>query len=354
MMKDKLYIFFLGLSFFLCACNGTPTVVNMLDESVLSEAKHLKLDTIDLKGIDIPLAYQFYVYKDSILIVQNRSRDGQSLIELYDLGSKKLINKLLRFGRGHNEVLKCTSFVADGKLIVYDFQLNNLFNINIDSVLSNKQYIPKAENVSGGIASPTYLDNQPIMDNLCVFDDDNLNIHQKGRRLIFCKDNKVNQGQNYKFNTLNVNSGSLVIASPDHKKVMYASGHFPVMELYDNNLELLKAISGPNEFAVKYYIDDDNNELIFDGSIPYTYGNYYCTSQEVGLLYYGTLVDVAKDELVNHNGWLLVFDWMGNLKKNYVLGVHVRTISNSTKWANTYYCCILGKNKELYLCKAHE
>lgn len=354
MIKDKLYICFFLISFFLYGCHNTHTEKNMLAESVLSDAKLLKLDTIDLSGIDTPLAYQYYVYKDSILIVQNRSRDGHCLIELYELKSKKLKNKLLRIGRGRNEVLQCTSFVSGNKLTVYDFQLHNLFCIDIDSALSSKQYIPKGESVrAGGVSGLTYIDNQPIMDNLYVFDDDNLDVHQKGERLLFCKDCKEELGKNYKFNTLNVNSGSLVIASPDHKKVMYASGHLPEIELYNSKLELIKDVYGPNELPVKYYIDD-NNEVIFNGSIPYTYINYYCTSHEVGLLYYGTLVDATKDELENHEGWLLVFDWMGNFKRSYSLGAHVRTISNSTKWTNTYYCCVIGKNKNLYLCKAHD
>ena len=76
-----------------------------------------------------------------------------------------------------------------------------------------------------------------------------------------------------------------------------------------------------------YYIDE-NNEVIFDRSIPYTYINYYCTSKEVGLLYYGTLVNASNDEFENHNGYLLVFDWEGNLKKNYAIGAHALAVCN--------------------------
>lgn len=354
MIRGNLFIPLFLIFFCLYGCNSRPTDERILNKKVLSEAKVLSLDTIDLKGIERSLAYQYYVYKDSVLIVQNFSRDGQWLIELYDLKTKDLKNKLLRIGRGHNEVLQCTSFVSGDKLIVYDFQLQKLFNIDIDSVLTNKKYMPKYDLIpNGGISSFAYLNDQPVMDNLYIFDSEKVKIHQEGNRLFYCKDYKVGLEKSYKFNTQNITSGGLVIACQYNKKIMYASMHQSTIELYNNMLEMEKAIIGPKELDTDYYIDE-NNEVIFDRSIPYTYINYYCTSKEVGLLYYGTLVNASNDEFENHNGYLLVFDWEGNLKKNYAIGAHALAVSKSVKYPNTYYCCIRGKDKELYLCKAHE
>ena len=221
MIRGNLFIPLFLIFFCLYGCNSRHTDERILNKKVLSEAKVLSLDTIDLKGIERSLAYQYYVYKDSVLIVQN------------------------------------------------------------------------------------------------------------------------------------ITSGGLVIACQNNKKIMYASMHQSTIELYNNMLEMEKAIIGPKELDTDYYIDE-NNEVIFDRSIPYTYINYYCTSKEVGLLYYGTLVNAPNDEFENHNGYLLVFDWEGNLKKNYAIGAHALAVSKSVKYPNTYYCCIRGKDKELYLCKAHE
>lgn len=89
MIRDNLFIPLFLIFFCLYGCNSRHTDERILNKKVLSEAKVLSLDTIDLKGIERSLAYQ-YVYKDSVLIVQNFSRDGQWLIELYDLKTKQI------------------------------------------------------------------------------------------------------------------------------------------------------------------------------------------------------------------------------------------------------------------------
>lgn len=353
-IKYMLYTFICSAMLILCGCSSDHTENETLNEKILKDAKALQLDTVELSGIDLSRSQQFYVYQDSILIVNNYSRDGNSLIELYELKSKVLLNRLLKIGRGRNEVLQCNTFVSDNKIIIYDFQLQKLFKVDIDSAIANKNYIPPHVFIpDGGISRVAYLGNHTIVENLYVFDNDKLKIHQNGKRLLFSKDVEIENRKNYKFNTQNVAGSGLIISSPNKQNVMYASGNYSFIEMYNNKLELEKKICGPKQLKQDYYIDE-NNEVIFNRTIPYAYINYYCTEKEVGLLYYGALVDVSDDEFENHNAYLLVFDWEGNLKKNYAIGAHALTISNSVKYPNTYYCCIRGKDKELYLCKAHE
>ena len=101
MIRGNLFIPLFLIFFCLYGCNSRHTDERILNKKVLSEAKVLLLDTIDLKGIERSLAYQYYVYKDSVLIVQNITSGGlviasqnnkkimyasmhQSTIELYN------------------------------------------------------------------------------------------------------------------------------------------------------------------------------------------------------------------------------------------------------------------------------
>lgn len=351
----KIFVFIASffMFFLLYGCTNRSAEEKTLEVNILKNAKMLHMDTLSVHGIDLSTARQFYVYADSVLIVENNPHDGNWLIELYNLNTGNLFRKLFRIGRGHGEVLLSNVRLSGTQLIVYDFQQQKSCSINMDTLLFQKQYEPQfVKHSESNAFSVAFLKGKPIMENSFVFEDENLDIHQKDQRILYCTTTKELKKQ-YKYDTQNVAGSGLIIVKPDNKKVVYASCHQSFLEVYDKDLNLMKAVKGPILQDINYYIDE-NNEIIFNKSIPYAYTNYYCTQKEIGLIYYGAMVDANNDHLQNHKAFLLQFDWDGILKQTIALGGYARTISQSKMFKNTYYVCFLGANNELYLCKIHE
>ena len=355
-MKKLIKIFLslsLPLPFLLCGCQESPKE-KTLGMDVIENSHVLQADTIDLSGIDIPTSQYLYVYNDSNLIVKNYKRDGNYLIELYNLHTKKLYRKLFRIGRGHGEVLLCETRIEGNRMFVQDFQQQKFCIVNLDSAFSEKEYTPVLQNMQDrGISTVAFLNGKQIVGNSYAFNDERAGIHQEGEKLLTSDKYAIEQKKEHKYNVQNVASAGQIIVKPDNEKVVYADGNQSFIGLYDKNLKRELTITGPIDLKTKYHISKEK-EVVFKKEIPYTYTDGYCTSDEFGLIYYGTLVDAMNYDFDKRTCHLFIFDWDGNLKKSYKLNCHVKAITPSQKYPGSYYICSGGENTELKLLRVHE
>lgn len=351
----KKYLSLLLFPLALLGCNESSTKQVALDANVLDKASILKVDSVDISGIDLTQAKKIYVYSDSILIVKNDKRDGNWLVDIYNINTKKRLNHFFKIGRGHGEVLLSEIRITGNHMNVQDFQQSKSSIVNIDSAILNTAYAPKLtkeKNVS--ISSTAYSNGKRIIENGYAFEDDNAEIHQPGKRLLSEEEYAKEANKTHEYNVFNVTCGGHIIVSPDHDRIIYASNAQSFIELFNKNLDKLLTITGPNDLKTKYHISSKTGEVIYNRYIPYTYLGYYCSKEDFGLIYYGVSIDTDNYDFEQKNSYLFIFDWDGNLKKSINLKCHADAIAKSKLYPNCYYVSTKDQNGNLKILKFHE
>lgn len=354
-MKMKRFFQFILVPLVLFGCNSSPKNQVALGTDVLDKASVLKADSVNISDIDVSRAKELYVYSDSILIVRNYERDGNHLIEMYNLNTKKLINRFFGIGHGQGEVLLSDVNIADNTMFIRDFQQQKFCAVNLDSAITDTSYTPKLQKMSErGISTVAIFKGKQILENCYAFEDEKSGIHQPGKKLLTSEEYDKEERKSHRYDVRNVAGSGLIIINPNNERIAYASGNQSFLEMYDSNLNKTLTITGPREIQTEYHISKSDKEVLPEGSIPYAYTGYYCSPEDFGLIYYGVLIDADNYDFEKKNAYLLVFDWNGSLKKSINLKCYVKSITKSKRYKDCYYICTYGKNGNLKIYRLHE
>ncbi len=114
-----------------------------IDETTKTNAVHITPERV-IDGDVFPFARKYYVYKDSILIIQNRSENAvgnQSIpyFEFRRLSDMSLIKQSINRGNGPNEILNILCEFQDSRLYVVDFVKNRFGDLSVDYLLENEK-----------------------------------------------------------------------------------------------------------------------------------------------------------------------------------------------------------------------
>lgn len=173
------------------------------------------------------------------------------------MNNGELINSYFRKGRGPGELISSKYTLNRDLLVIDDFQNDRVAFMHLDSTLSDPDYIPKLQKYN--YESLTIMEDKNgkmlILNPYC-FKDDVAKIDNNAPRFIVSEDNEKAPRNRYKYNTYNVVDG-YVIANYEKDRVVLASMNAPpTIEIYDGDLNKLKELSGPENFEVKYHIED--------------------------------------------------------------------------------------------------
>lgn len=352
-MKKCLQFFLMSLVLF--GCNSSPKNQVRLNADILDKASVLKADSVSISGIDVSRAKELYVYADSILIARNYERDGNHLIEMYNLNTKKLINKIFGIGHGQGEVLLSDVTISYNTMFVRDYQQQKSCTVNLDSAISDMKYIPKFQKIQNrGISKVAIFKGKEIVENSYAFEDEKSGIHQPGKKLLTAEEYDKEKGKSHKYDVMNVASNGLIIISPNDDRIFYANTNQSFLEMYDSNLNRTMTITGPKDMQTDYQAYREENEVLPKKYIPYAYADFYCSKEDFGLIYYGVSVDANNYDFEKKNAYLFVFDWNGNMKKSINLKCHVKAISKSKHYKDSYYICTYGEGGNLKIYRLHE
>ncbi|MDR1343594.1 MAG: TolB-like 6-bladed beta-propeller domain-containing protein [Prevotellaceae bacterium] len=355
-MKYKKILFAAILGSMLYSCTSNKNADDLfLEKSIKSDAKFLQADTIGFFE-DLIYARDFHVYQDSILIVRNRKYEDVYFLEFYNLPQGKLLKKMFRLGNGPNEMLSAKIEINGNLLTAVDYVKDQVALVNIDSVLQDSLYQINPNRYY--THSPTvvqYKENQYLVLNPHCFKDRELGIDNKASRFIVTSKKNIYVEKNeYRYYTWNVVANGLIITNYQKNIIAFAPIHRPEIEIYDDDLTLLKHIHGPDKLPPNYRIvnDFDNNEILFKKDyIPYTYLNY-CTNEDFFYLtYMGDYLHPSKGEnMEDYPLWVFKFDWNGNFIGSYFLGRYVSSISLSAD-GKSFYATAISEEKNPFLIK---
>ena len=331
-MKKKIYllILFAVYIFYGCWNNKATDKDFFLDKTIKSEAKQVMIDTVGYFE-DLIYAQDFWVYQDSILIVCNKKYADVYFVEFYDLRRQQLLRQLFRLGNGPYELLSAIVTMDGNVLTVNDYVKDQVAFVNIDSVLQNPLYV--APVIRHAYSSPTavrYKEGQLLLENPYCFKSKELGIDHKASRFVVITDNEPYiESKQYEYTTRNVAVNGKIITDYQKDRIIYADGNKPLLEIYNNELELIKQIHGPDKMLIKYRINEDNS-ICFNKIIPFVYMNFCTSADFVYLIYLGDFL-VPFGQMEDLPAWIFQFDWDGNLIESYSVGRYINSISLSAE-----------------------
>lgn len=215
---------------------------------------------------------------DSLLII---STDTEPFLRFYNEKNEFLLG-VGRDGRGPNEfshVLNFNTYVSkDGlNIIAYDYMLLKLYVINIDKSLASKKLaidkVIELPRELRGITNIFYINDKEfigVYDDL--FDkklDKDIGVFLYNYESNSIKTSKIKTIEVQPFDLMastNLNNSPAAI-SHDRSKLAVSKIYFPIVEIFDEQLNLLKKIIiGRNKIPVQI-----NPEIYFDGIIETHY-----------------------------------------------------------------------------------
>ena len=287
-----------------------------IDETTKTNAVHITPERV-IDGDVFPFARKYYVYKDSILIIQNRSENAvgnQSIpyFEFRRLSDMSLIKQSINRGNGPNEILNILCEFQDSRLYVVDFVKNRFGDLSVDYLLENEKPVLDLKERTFRFGNfKRFKNDYYLFDNINCFADKGLKIKQKASRFII-GDGSVGDTKEYKYKTFNVNQGKILV-NPERERVLYFNPNQPEMELYDYDLILLRKIIAPDELFGRLNLTGNNN-VVFYGAIPWYFCNYTYDEDHIFITYHGLLL---LDDTSRIPALIFEFDWNGNFVAGY-------------------------------------
>lgn len=343
---------------FISSCSERKTddfVTVPLEEKILSDATPLKIDSVWYPADSI-YSMRFYVYADTVLIVENQKAAGHFL-DFYNMNNRHLIAKLLPFGEGPGELL-FTQMNYDGEVMrVMDYINRKLCNIVIADVLIKDDYTPDLLPVSKNYiitSSPIAYGDSIIYVNPYHYVNHRAKIDQQPPRLIASaiKQPEPKMPMDFDYMTFNVGQGYLG-GNIHLGKIFFASNESSFIEFYDANLKLIKKVLGPvilPEAKLSVSTDENNNrEVCYKGMIqPEAYRGFTSSNDRLCFIYSGQEVPLNNPK--DFSSYVLCFDWEGNFLNCYSIPVRIYSLSVSA-YPDTFYATIMDNENNPQLVK---
>lgn len=357
-MKNKIiYIFFL-CCFFSCTTD-IQLPVSYIGDDVLSHSSQCEVKVMDVNDSIYSGSNDFFVYNDSILIITKKNPTDGYFIEVRRLENKEILAQFFHKGNGHSELLSANVDMNKNILFVNDYVKSKFSFINIDSVITNKDYqcILRSKKMT---LSPTVVPyyNNYLIENPYCYCDSNINVYQGIEqgvpRFYVIEDGKENdEKDDYEFNPRSVAVDGRIACDLKNKNLVYAHFGRSIVEFYDSTLTLKKMLKGPKNMNVTYGSYDNNGnkqkQIIYKSRVPYSYLGYCCDDNYVYLMYIGDFF-VNDSDIQKMTTYILKFDWDGNFQKSYHIGAYLSSISKG-KEMDTFYATTINQNGERILIK---
>lgn len=317
-----------------------------LEENLLSASNSLKADSIWYPADSI-YAKRFYVYADTILIMENQKGAG-NFLNIYNMHNHQLIAKLLPYGEGPGELLFVQMNYDGGSMRVVDYINRKLCNINIERVVKDNGYKPDLLPLSQNYiitTSPVSYGDSIIYANPFHYVNHQANIDQQPPRLIASttKSSEPEMPMDFDYMTFNVGQGFLG-ANAHLGSIFFASNETSTIEFYTSDLKLMKKVMGPvslPEAKLSIVGEGGKQEVCYKGMLqPEAYRGFTSSADNVFFLYTGK--EVPLDNQKDFQSYILCFDWEGNFQKSYSAPARIYALSASAA-SGFFYATIMNE-----------
>lgn len=315
-MNRLLSLLFCSILFGLnsCTSNGIKDAESF-DWSSIPEPVYLKGDSISFD--EILLTPTRIVVIDSFLLTKNRN--VERFFHIYNLNTKKKVGERIPFGIGPKEMLDPVwLFMPDGNLAVFDRNKRQM-DIYPKNLLLTCDTVSPLKHISfnNQLMNPAILPGVGILSS-------NLQTENPKFIAVDFEGNKISEfgeyPNDYKEKTLYEKSvtfmGDMAV-KPDGSRWVMTHKPTDMLEIYDNNLNLLKRLQGPDQNVPD--LKEENGRIQRKGrASKEAYFFPFATNECFYVLYDGREYDTESPTRYLRDK-LLVFDWDGNPIKYYKL-----------------------------------
>jgi hypothetical protein len=281
---------------------------------------------------------------DPFLIIDDP--DNNNLLTLIDLRNQKVVKRFLKKGKGPKECIVIDLYkYKKREFYVYGKSLHKLLIFNIDSILNNNTYTPKAFELKD---NGNYISVLPINDSYYI----GTGTFKKGRYGILKEGNIRTKysfpkdGTKYSIRAKSAAYGSELDMKPDMKKFVSSVNVGEVIEIFSIKHNTINKIKKLHYSYPKYHIINGGEGLgygaqYYEKDNKFGFTDVYTTNNSIYTKYSGKKLIRKKDFYTLSTGkHILVYDWKGKPKRHYELDYHVEYIcvnkNETAMYAITY------------------
>lgn len=333
----------------------------IIGKTSLDGAIVLVVDAADCRFEKITDANAVLVYKDSILIVNNRNPlYGDPLISLYDINRQmRHIADYVPRGLGEGEMVACRIQIAGDELFVSDsFYTGRYCTIPLKKLPTADQLQLSVSGVEDrGVAIIPFHDGLMVENPQC-YTNDSAGIHNDVPRLLHYRNGQcLTPLETVAYQVADVNTGADIHYNGACQRICFVSHRQPLVEFYDDSLQLVHSIRLQSEGSQKIHIESsraitDNlpSKDISRGSVTFEKTRrvvgagsqlhaFLCSAaddEHIYLVYCGRLFSHAYH---TYPSYILVSDWNGNLVDSYRFDRWIQAVSPS-KETDAFYLTV--------------
>lgn len=317
----------------------------------LTEVKELKNpEEIVIDSLLYPASFR--IIKDSILVVNNQPMCDY-MLEFYSLKTFKPLAQMIKRGNGPGDMLSCYLDMHSSENTTFhlmDGMARKYYKVDLDTLLYYKRL------------KPVYLFGYSSEINPSTFVLDNNADTYIGCNMWYSPDEKFSNGISMPLSVFNKNvdnkkpmtdyeyftppvTGLLLFKNPQNGLVWAADTHCDRIYIYNDSLQLLSTIDGPDHIEVSYETVQSNSPVPF---VTFTnkrdihgYADYFITDKFIYLVYEGNEhfepMELSPVEMFK-------FDFDGNILCNYKFDRYVYSISVDNN--DSYLYCASRKNMQ--------
>lgn len=258
--------------FALAACeqNLPSDKIFILTEENMPPVQTIEVEPVNLPDVDECINARFFVYQDSILLIEQNNDAFPWKMYTMNLNSGGFMGHYLHKGNGPGEVINCFLSLQRNQLMAHDGYKNNLFFFNLDSLMVYGQaYKPKImqpdilvdyydflTDTSLLICNTDYLDMDGRPENATVPE---LLVTDANGKTDYKAPNGIHSAANLCHTKLATNIKK--------DRIFLGYWYKPQLTVLDTKLDTVKIIFGPDmRKKSKYKSGHDTKQIIKDNS----------------------------------------------------------------------------------------
>lgn len=347
------------------SCVGQPVsdeaMNHVIDQAVLDSATVLVVDSTDHRFEHLPNANGMLVYKDSLLIVSRSFQAfGEPILSLYDLGnSMHHLGDYIPRGSDIDEMVACgIQIIGDGLFVNDCYYTKRYCTIDLRKPLlpADRLHLSHSGVEERGVAAVPFQDGL-LVENPQCYSNDEAGIHNDVPRLLFYRQGRCLTPQEHvTYQVADVNTGADLHYNAAHHRVCFVSHCQPLVEFYDDSLQLVRRLTLPSDGAAKIHVGaarttmhqqrarrdrasainatfEKTQRVVGAGSQLHAFLCSAADDEYIYLVYCGKLFGF---DFHTYPTYILVLDWNGMLVEAYQFNRWVQEISPSMERGNFY------------------
>ena len=298
-----------------------------LNDSVVQFSSFPSIDTLKFVAISNQLLEEpsKMLLQGDKMIIETFCKAKDKHIAIYSLSENRIINEIIKYGEGPDEMLSCDIDMVNNKLWLYDISKKRIGFIPIDSLLLD------TPNIIQHKTNAHYYNTAMLNDSIMLGTND----MSKDSKIAYVNinTNSVTSRGKYAYLDQSIALEALIDASscyinvnPATKDILLSYRYTDMIEIYNSEGEIKYALQGPKCFDIEFQAvkAKGHSRMAKTQKTRKAYVNSYVTKNAIYLLMSGC----KRNEKDWANGTEIhVFSWDGEPKKQYVLKEPIYTFA---------------------------